>query len=205
MADTGWLFPGSGLAENDVSGTNTAWGNPDRITADDGVVSSISLLGANNNTQLLVGYNFDFSAIPDGATIDQVEFRFAAQSNTGRTRNIFDRRIALRRAGPFSSTDNNTKISSDIWDRAAAGTYELRTYSPGDNWGESLTAGGGGDWDVKLSTFGAVVSGTGTSGSSSKPYVDYFQMKVHYTAAGGGFQPAWAKGANQIIGAGLIT
>lgn len=73
MADTGWKFPNVAVGNYDTGGTG-AWSDPNNIKADDGSSASIT-----RNTSVgslgLAAKDFDFSAVPDGATIDKIEIR----------------------------------------------------------------------------------------------------------------------------------
>jgi hypothetical protein len=66
----GPVMCGTGTA----SGTGTAWTNAANITADDN--SDASFTGTHSNN--LIASNFDFSSLPQGATITQVSIDFEA-------------------------------------------------------------------------------------------------------------------------------
>jgi len=77
MADTGWKFPGA--AAGNRSGGDS-WANPSNITADDTSFATVTLDNAFESSAGLAATDYDFSSIPDGATIDGIEVRIGDYS-----------------------------------------------------------------------------------------------------------------------------
>lgn len=68
MPSIGPNYPTAGTNEGATGGT---WINPNGITAEGGVIARVDPSGAD--TKFLVATGFDFSSVPDGATIIGIE------------------------------------------------------------------------------------------------------------------------------------
>jgi hypothetical protein len=75
MATTGFVLSGTQANYND--GGNRAWSNPTNAATDNGSNATSSLnIGTYIRSQRLRLSNFNFSSIPDGATITQINVRY---------------------------------------------------------------------------------------------------------------------------------
>ena len=175
MADTGWQFAGTG--GTDGSG-DRSWVNTGNITADDASYAQVTNVDAEQTSNFLVGSNFGLS-VPSGATIDGIQIRYEWYGGSTRTCEVNSQR--LRKAGvvsgtgqagpgsaPFTPTVVTIGGASDLW---------------GTTWSSS---------DVNNSGFGFQVDIEETmDDDNNEVYVDYIQVKVHYTEAAGGSDLIW--------------
>lgn len=166
MADTGWVLPQTGANVTKPDGVIT-WSNPGNICTTGGATAT----GAKNITHWLRGTNFDFSSIPVGATINGIECainRYGNGVNYGS-----DAGLTLVLAGTAQGTDH---ISFDYWPT----TYGEKVYgSSSDMWGTALTLA-----NIQTSTFGVQLAASLWNAAGTL-YVDYFKLKIYYTAASG--------------------
>jgi len=169
MADTGWVFAGSGADNATGPFSGTSWTNPGNVTADDNTVAVMNF--PNTSTGLFAG-TFGLS-VPGGATIDGVEVRtrrLAQGMGSGASVNV---RLAVASTATSDSSNDNTTG----W----AGSEEaVIDGSPTDLWGESLT-----DSICNAAGFGYIIN-VATGGPFGSADVDSMEIKVHYTAAAGG-------------------
>jgi len=118
MSTTGDIFCGTG--EN-VDRGFTDWVSPSNITADDAADTTNT-----GESDYLVGRNYDFSAIPAGATINGVTTKIEASENSPATRNLNaqlqDDTAALIGSVKLQTISGNIKVvytygsSTDLWD-----------------------------------------------------------------------------------------
>lgn len=175
MADTGWVLAGTGT--NDAGSGATAWSNPSRVTANDNSEADAANIPKNDGlSQLLFSTNYNFSAIPVGATIDGVEFRFERRS--------------VRASGAWNSSINDNLVQLIVGGSLAGsnlsaganypnGATLSGSYGGASNlWGASLTRA-----NVVASDFGVAIQAVNNSGAAANytAYVDYMEMKVYYT------------------------
>src|SRR3972149_10087168 len=82
MATTGPKFPTAAetVAETPWGDANCQWVNPTNVGADDGSTASVThaSFDSPDQTYVLKAYTFDFSAIPNGSTINGVTARVNA-------------------------------------------------------------------------------------------------------------------------------
>lgn len=181
MTDTGFVLPGAGV--NNADAGNVAWSNPSRATAADG--SSVSATAkSGNTTQYLQVTNFGF-AVPSGMTVTGVVARVRRAAFAAGAR---DHTIQIIKAGTRSG-NNNADTGTD-WPTSALTDKDYGGAS--DLWGLSLT-----DTDTNASNFGLAVRAGGGLLS-----VDAVWLQIFYSTGGGGFQTAWARGSNVILGGG---
>lgn len=162
MANTGNVFPGTG--ENNAGLGATAWADPGNIVSDN---TTDSICAAAASSQYLVARNFDFSAIPDGSTINGIFVRIEASEHSASTEALL---AQLQDAGGalFGSSKSNT-IEGNISGTAKA----VYTYGgTADVWGATLTAA-----IVKDADFGVRFWFT----TAHEVRVDYVTMAVEYT------------------------
>lgn len=172
MASTGFKFAGTGSSLN--TGEDV-WSFPERVTADD---NSYAMTPDNMSvtSDRLLGSNFDFSAIPDGSTIDGVEFRYRRKAGAIGVA-LDSTHVRLYSAG---SPIGTAKDSAAAWE----GTETATTLGgAADLWGATLTTA-----IVKASTFGGAIDvdwgATGFPAGGTLD-VDSIEMNVHYTAPAG--------------------
>lgn len=173
MNVTDWKFPT--VAANYNDGGNSEWVNVNNVKFADGAIAQSGYQIKNETTQQLRGYSFDFSSIPAGATINGIEA-------------IINRKL-FKDAGYitdsiFQLIYNGNLIGSNYASAMHWPTsYTDATYGgASDLWGYALTRA-----IVQSSTFGLVlkVVDVANGGNGETPAVDYFKMRVYYTAGGG--------------------
>src|SRR3990172_10399957 len=72
MPTTGALLPQSAVTASESPWSDNDWVNPNNIFGAGEAEVTAATFDAGDQTFVLKAYNFDFSAIPDGATIDGV-------------------------------------------------------------------------------------------------------------------------------------
>lgn len=175
MADTGVVYCRTGTSVSSAPYDDQAWVGPDRITADDTTYSSITNPNFDLGTYsyLLCGTNFDFSAIPDGSTIDGIAVSTGAAYVNG--------------TGSYTLVQLLNASSVLVGDNKASPAVALSTPTiTNNNWGSSTDT-----WNasptaamVKNSNFG-VALGFEPTANDCDVYVDYVRMTVYYTAPSG--------------------
>jgi hypothetical protein len=194
MASTGNVFPQTGESI-DRAGL-TAWTAPTAIVSDNATDATCNGTGSD----YLVARNFDFSAVPDGATITGILVRVEASEHSGGTEPLLaqlqDETAVL--VGSSKSTSNEGAISGT--------TKAVYTYgSTSDAWGATLTPA-----IVKDPDFGVRFWFT----TAHDVRVDYVTVAVEYavpvTAEPGvgsallaGLAATLAITANTLVSAGL--
>lgn len=167
MPDTGVQTPGT-INTEAVAGN--AWSNTGNITASDNTYATCAINNAvSGNADRLLLTNFDFSAIPDGATIDGIEVsleRSVAASTASILSNLW-----LRYNG---SDHSDLKDAFEEWTTTDAASV---FGGSADVWGATVTAA-----QVKDATFGVKIALTSFAGSPTVR-LDYVTMTVHYTEA----------------------
>jgi hypothetical protein len=174
MTTTAATFPTAG-ANNAGVGT-LDWGNPERITADDLAVASVTIAEGGGVSKYLYASTFGF-AIPTGATIDGITVVVGARTQSGSQVTASDSSVRLFIAG--SPAGDN---------KAAVGNYPITTPEDvtyggaADTWGLTPTAE-----QINATGFGVGFSFTSTAGPQGGSVdVDYITITVTYTAAAGG-------------------
>jgi hypothetical protein len=172
MATTGAKFPTAtaAVSENPWDDNNWAGGVVSQLTADDTDYANITSSTFDTGLRSWVAkvYTFDFSAVPDGATIDGVIVK-----------------VNARYANGTASIDlcqlldaNGAKVGTNLADTPVAltGTLADHTFGASDNvWGNTLTSA----W-VKDADFGVAIGFIAT-GDDADVYADYVTMEVYYT------------------------
>lgn len=172
MADTGLITTGTG-ANNTGIGT-IAWSNPTNIQ----VVSSsraTSAVTKNGITNYLFATNFDFSAIPDGSTIDGI-YVSAPVSDGGANTNR-EHTIKLIVGGSVAGSNKAAAVSWNPGSSGGSGPHTTRTWGgASDLWGLTPSAA-----EVKASNFGLAIAVTNTALGTYTLGVHYVQMQIYYT------------------------
>ncbi|WP_281321928.1 HYR domain-containing protein [Flavobacterium aestivum] len=155
-------------ADNAAVGTGI-WTTPGNITTA-GTPYATQNLASNATTHYLQGSNYGF-AIPAGAVINGITVTINRQVAT--TTNMTDTTVRLVKGGTVVGSN---LASGTSWPNA----FGTATYGGTSNlWGTTWTAA-----DINATTFGVVLSGTSTSGSTRQVDVDYMRITVTYTANG---------------------
>ena len=167
MAVTDWKYPGT------ASGAN--WLTPDNIKAADTLYASTNV-GKNTTSDVILGSNFRFSSsdIPSGSTINGIEFvinRYSASANY-----LIDLTLYLQLS---ASNVGNNLASATTWPSSVTTT----TYGGAtDMCGTSLTQA-----NILDNSFGLQLNVYNSDSSNAHmAYIDYFKIRVYYTAGGGG-------------------
>jgi len=173
MADTGWKLPGTAVANRTIAGSDDDWTGADNIKVDDFSNASVTM-GAGAESSGLAASNFDFSAIPAGATIDGIEAQVGAYTASLSSVSVAALRLIL--------ADNSDGSVSKHADLTFFNTFPTTDEVGGaaDLWSETITRANVQDIDWGF-FIGVQTSGLGDGGN-----VDFMQMKVYYTEAGGG-------------------
>lgn len=175
MADTGVKYCQTGASVSSAPYDDYTWTNPGNIIADDTSYAQITHPGFDLGTYsyLLRGTNFDFSAIPDGATIDGIYVTTAG--------------VYINGSGSYTLCQLVNDSSALIGDNKAATPVALATPAitsadwggETDKWGATLTSA-----IVKSSNFG-VALGFEPTANDCDIYFDYIRMTVYYTESSG--------------------
>ncbi|WP_319499382.1 VWA domain-containing protein [uncultured Draconibacterium sp.] len=150
------------------NGDGDSWDSPGNIDADDGQTASLLLQSGDSKNLHATGFNF--SSIPDNATINgiTVEINRWASSSSG-TNGVKDKEVRLLKAG---SVVGNDQKKSGVWN-TSSGT--VVTYGGStDLWGTSWSVS-----EIKNTNFGARLE-VDINGSRSA-HVDYIKIKVYYS------------------------
>ncbi|HEX8014007.1 MAG TPA: hypothetical protein VF465_02125, partial [Flavobacterium sp.] len=155
-----------------TNGSGTAWTNPTSVYANDNSYARVTLNSATSAAIRATGY--DFSAIPNNATITNVEVIIGRYASN--TFSIRDVTLNLIVGGSIAGASNLANTAASWGTSESAVSY---SDSPG-NWGYgSLTVA-----QVKASTFGVSFSVREYNGNSRTAYVDYINLSVTYTIPG---------------------
>lgn len=154
VLNTGWVYPAVGK----VNGATTS-----ALSADDGTEAALAA-GATNEFQAL---DFDFSVIPDSASIQGIEVRIERHANTANSA----RDLMVNLMGVEGGTANKAKGGAWPNDSLIA-VYGSDT----DLWGSQYITGA----VVKADTFGVrfIVERVGPGDAVGG--VDRIQMRIHY-------------------------
>lgn len=173
MADTGWVTAGSG-STGTPSGGGTAWSSAGNITANDNNDANAGSAFTSVTSEVLRASNFGFS-IPSGAIIDGIEVRYERFGTTSGSASL-PIEVTEQLIGASASFVGNNKSGGATWE----GTRTLTTLGgSSDKWGTSLTRS-----DINDSDFGFGIQAEfngGGLGNPSNAFVDYVQIRVHYT------------------------
>lgn len=171
MATTTHKYPTLGESISSGDHSDEAWSNPTNIYSDDGNTASITGPQFDNGdqTELLVASGFDFSEIPDGATIDGVECKVNTwYANNGASVDLLQ--LLNTSKTPVGTNQCSTPVALTLDD-----TTIITKGSSSDLWGNELTAA----W-VKNSNFGVAIGMIATA-NNADVFVDYVTLSVTYT------------------------
>ena len=149
--------------------SNNDWTTPNNVKADDAAYASITAatFDSPDISYRIKCQGFDFSAIPDGATIHGIIVEIERYCDAGETG--ADYRVQLLDASGALVGDNKAKAGN--WLTTPTTQFYGGTE---DGWNAGLTAA-----MVKDPDFGVVLSVSATS-ANADIYVDYIRMTVYY-------------------------
>jgi hypothetical protein len=167
----GHIAPTAAQSISESPYSNNGWTSPEFIYSAGEASITSGTFDAGDLSYILKGYGFNFSAIPDGATIDGVEVIINARYGTAVVNISLAQLLNTSRA----------KVGDNKYSSPQALTTSAAGYTVGgaaDKWGNALTPA----W-VKDADFGVALGFTagGSGNSNNKVYVDSVTMKVWYT------------------------
>jgi len=171
MATTGAIAPTAAetVAEDPWSDANCTWLNPGNIYGAGEASVVHASFDSPDQTYVLKAYTFDFSAIPDGSTIDGVQVVINARYAVAAVSLDLCQLLDAARA----------KVGTNQYSTPQALTTSAANYTVGnstDKWGNALDAA----W-VKDADFGVAI-GAVAGGANSDVFIDSVTMEVWYTA-----------------------
>ena len=169
MADTGWVLSGTQANVDRSSGTD--WNDPtDAATSnDDWAWCPVAKFYDTSDWLRLT--NFDFSSIPDSASIDGIEVRIERKASAADY--ITDTDVQLVLDGVVKGDD---KASASYWPTSDA---NADYGGAADTWNSGLTIA-----NIKDSGFGMQIATINNNEDSAvTAYVDCVWIKIYYTEA----------------------
>jgi hypothetical protein len=170
MSDTGAKYPATKTTQAVAPESSDNWVNIANIGADDGVYAYITAATYDTNDicYRAKAQGFDFSAIPDGATIDGILVEIERRCAAGAAK---DYRVQLLDASGALVGDNKAD-TVNAW----PGTDTVKSYGEAtDKWNASPTVA-----MVKDADFGVVLSVQATA-DNTDIYVDFIRITIYYT------------------------
>jgi len=169
---TGAVLPTLGETVSESPWSDNTWLNPTNIYSDNGVYAEVtaSTFDSPDQTYVLKATGFDFSAIPDGSTINGITATINAYNASGLTGSV-DLCQLLDTSKAKVGTNNCTTPVALTTNTATI----ITKGGTSDSWGNSLTAA----W-VKSSNFGIAIGILATS-ANADVFVDYVALNVSYT------------------------
>ena len=184
---TGAVYPTLGETVSEAPWSDNTWTTPTNIYADDAATADVTAatFDSPDQTYVLKATGFDFSAIPDGSTINGIIARVNAWYANGA--GSMDLCQLLDTSKAKVGTNNcSTAVALTTTD-----TTIITKGSASDLWGNALTAA----W-VKNANFGIAIGMTATA-ANADVFVDYVTLEIDYTpplttTIGSGTDPASA-------------
>jgi hypothetical protein len=167
---TDWKFPGTVIGNRTVAGGSVNWVNPDNVKADDGNEATVALGAAISFSNGLAATNFDFSEIPNNATIDGIEIRVGDYFDDVNDSRLIPVLLIL--------ADDSDGIAVNRHIDLALITTTPQTDGSGDandRWAEDYVTVA----DVQDPDFGFFV-GAESLGVAANVSVDFLQMRLTY-------------------------
>jgi hypothetical protein len=202
MATTAWKVPGhlstygtgddvwfdnAGTTISDVNTANA--GGVDDLSRNDSEIVGFFAFKPPAASPVLRAANFSFG-VPAGATIDGVEYRITRNvSISSGSATCVEQVLQLVTAQNATAASRagdrvgSNKASATAWPSTnTPTTFTAATYGgAADKWGATLT-----DTIVNSAAFGVDLSVYVSAGASSTAAATLVEMRVHYTASGGG-------------------
>jgi len=175
MATAGPAFPTAAVTAAESPWLDNDWTTPGNVVSDDGTTASCTAASYDSPDQTFVlkATGFDFSAIPDGSTINGVTCRVNAWFASGQGSGSLDLCQLLDVAAAKVGTN---QCSTPVALTTTTSTV-ITKGSASDQWGNSLTAA----W-VKDPDFG-VALGVLATAANADVFIDYVTLEIDYTAA----------------------
>lgn len=168
MATTGAKFPASNITASEAPWDDTGWVNPSNIYSDNAAYASCYKAGAYSSA-VLKAYNFDFSVIPDDATIDGVICKLNAWKGSAS-----DANLGLLQLLNVSRVKGGTNHCLVVVALTTDDTTIITEGGAADLWGNVLTP----LW-VKDPDFGVALGMISSDSGACR--VDYVTLEVYYT------------------------
>jgi len=171
MSDTGVKIPTGATTTGEDPWIDEAWVSPQNIYGAGEASVTAATFDSGDQTQVLKAYGFDFSAIPDGATIDGVYVTINARS---------DHATAVRFDLVQLLDTSRAKVGTNLAETPVNIVIAAADYNFGaaDNlWGNALTPA----W-VKDADFGVAI-GVHAYTANSQVWIDSVVMTVYYHIA----------------------
>ncbi|PIQ35906.1 MAG: hypothetical protein COV32_00385 [Candidatus Yonathbacteria bacterium CG10_big_fil_rev_8_21_14_0_10_43_136] len=170
---TAQVYPTLGTSVSESPWSNNGWATPTNIYSDDSATANVTPASydTGDRTYVLKATGFDFSAIPDGSTINGVTARVNAFYRSGQGSGSIDlcQLLDVSRA----------KVGTNQCSTAVALTTNTGTIitkgSSADTWGNTLTTA----W-VKDPDFGIAIGVLATAYNADVD-VDYVTLEIDYT------------------------
>ena len=176
MATTGEVYPGSATSTVEAPWEDNVWLTEGYIVSDDAAYANVvaASFDEGDQTQVIKAYTFDFSGIPEGATIDGVICRVNCFYANG---GVYIDLMQLLDADRAKVGTNQFSTPEEL----EGGTDYIVTGGASDDlWGNVLTL----EW-VQDSDFG-VALGFAAKDDNADVFVDYVTLEVYYTEGEGG-------------------
>jgi len=160
--------PANGTSLDDASGANI--GNAANVVASDDTYAQTTISLGGNHTDYFVAYDFDFSAIPDGSSIDGVIAHVEAKKNqatTGAFRHVYRYNGSAVEGDDQAAGEGLVEDVDTVFDFGAAD----------DPWGWILST-------IQDPAYGFAASFDAAMGQTIT--VDHMPMTVHYTPPAAG-------------------
>ena len=172
--DTGAKYPTTSASVSEPPWSDNNWSTITNIYADDGANAYIdaTTYDSGDQSRVLKANGFNFSSIPDGATIDGVIVRINTSYWNGTVSidlaQLLDTTAVRVGTNKYATPEALSDNPDDI--KTAGGAT--------DKWGNALTPA----W-VKNANFGVGI-GMLSTGTDSDVFVDYVTIQIYYTAGG---------------------
>ena len=172
MASTGAKLPTSGTSVSASPWSDNSWTSPGNVTAIDTTYASVtaSTFDSGDQTYRLRCTGFDFSAIPDGSTINGITVKI----NNARYANGTGSLDLCQLVSSGTPIGDNKYATPQALTTTATTDYTVGGTS--DVWGATLTAA-----IVKSATFG-IDLGCLSTAENTDVFIDAVEMTVEYTA-----------------------
>lgn len=172
-ATTGAKYPTLGETISEAPWSDNTWSTPTNIYSDNGATANVTASSYDNGDQtyVLKATGFDFSAIPDGSTIDGVIVRANSWYRSGQGSGSMDLCQLLNTSKAKVGTNNcSTPVAL-----TTTNTTIITKGSSTDLWGNALTTA----W-VKSANFGVAIGILATAANADVD-VDYVTVEIYYT------------------------
>ncbi len=188
MATTGAKAPAAASSTSETGWAGNAWLTPQNLYGAGDAAITAATFDAGVHSQVLRAYTFDFSAIPDGSTINGVQVVINARYATA---------ICALSLAQLLDT-SRAKVGTNQYATPVNLTTSAANYTKGgatDKWGNALDAA----W-VKDPDFGVALGIIVGASDNCDVFIDSVTMEVWYTAAPNAYTLACAQGSFGLTG-----